>query len=250
MIQFNHVSKIYHDGIKRNPVQALRDVSLHVQPGEIYGIVGPNGAGKSTLLKILLGFVRPSAGSVRLNGLCPADSLCRRSVGYLPENPCLYDTLHIVDHFKFIQRVLKMPPSDFERRVQQVLRMVGLAQVGSKAIRAFSKGMVQRAALGCALFSNPGVLILDEPMSGLDPLGRRMVIDIIREYHAQGNTVLFCSHVLTDVERICDRIAIMDRGALVLTVTPPQLAAEATCENGETPLEALFMRTVAGEAQR
>jgi len=250
MIQLDQVGKVYRDGIKRSPVRALGEVSLHVQSGEIFGIVGPNGAGKSTLLKILLGLVRPSFGSVRLNGVCPKDSLCRQCVGYLPENPCLYDTLNVVDHFNFIKRVLKMPPRDFDRRVEQVLVMVGLSHVGSKPIRTFSKGMVQRAALGCALFSNPQVLILDEPMSGLDPLGRKMVIDIIRDYHARGNTVLFCSHVLTDVERICDRIAILDRGNIALTVTPQQLIEGVSCGEGQTPLEALFMQTVSQEAQQ
>lgn len=250
MIQLSHISKVYRDGVKRNPVKALRDVSLHVGACEIYGVVGPNGAGKSTLLKILMGLLRPSSGSVRLNGVDPTDSMCRQYVGYLPENPCLYDSLTVVDHFRFIKRVLKIPNGQFEERVQQVLELVGLAHVSSKQIRTFSKGMVQRAALGCALFSKPEVLILDEPMSGLDPLGRKMVLDIIRDYHAQRHTVLFCSHVLSDVERICDRIAIMDRGILALTVTPQQLQATETCGNGETPLETLFMRTVAKEVQR
>ena len=192
----------------------------------------------------MLGLVKQNSGSVLLNGLSPTDSSCWKNLGYFPENPCLYDNLSVVDHLRFIARVAKMPRHSFKERIAAVLAMVGLDHVAHQQIRTFSKGMVQRAALACALFIQPKVLILDEPMSGLDPMGRKMVLDIVRDYNAQGNTVLFCSHVLTDVERICDRIGIMNHGQLQVTVTPQQLENIVTAGSDQSPLESLFMQTV------
>ena len=245
MIKVTQLRKKYISGLKRKTTNALVGVSLHVDHGEIFGIIGPNGAGKSTLLKILLSLVRSDSGVIELNGFSPSDPRCRRNLGYLPENPCLYDNLSVADHLFFIARTASFPRETIRQRTTEVLTMVGLEHVTHKPIRTFSKGMVQRAALACALFTKPAILILDEPMSGLDPLGRKMVIDIIRDYNSQGNTVLFCSHVLTDVERICDRIAIMNKGILALTITPEELSdIVPDVEGEESPLEALFVRTV------
>ena len=245
MIEVGQIYKKYNVGLKRKSTNALVGVSLHVDHGEIFGIIGPNGAGKSTLLKVLLSLVRADAGRIELNGFSPSDPRCRQNLGYLPENPCLYDSLSINDHLRFIARTAKLTNHVMQQRIPEVLAMVGLDYVRHKQIRNFSKGMVQRAALACALFTKPEILILDEPMSGLDPLGRKMVIDIIRDYNSQGNTVLFCSHVLTDVERICDRIAIMNKGSLALTITPEEINdIVPDVEGEESPLEALFVRTV------
>ncbi|MBN2644315.1 MAG: ABC transporter ATP-binding protein [Desulfuromonadaceae bacterium] len=246
MLKIDQLSKLYTSSFLKKPTHALRGVSLTVQNAEIFGIVGPNGAGKSTLLKILLGLVKPSSGSVYLNGIPPSDCLCRNNLGFLAENPCLYESLCLVDHLVFIARVTNIPRGQWQSMMTDVLEKVGLGHVATRPIRTFSKGMVQRAALACALFTCPQILILDEPMSGLDPLGRKMVVDIIRDYNAQGNTVLFCSHILTDVERMCDRIAIMDKGQLKVTVTPRQLQTEVTCNEGESPLETLFIQVVEG----
>ncbi|MBF0644687.1 ABC transporter ATP-binding protein [Desulfuromonas acetoxidans] len=243
MIQAEHLSKKYTGHLGRKPTLALSDVSLHVKEKEIFGIVGPNGAGKSTLLKILLGLVKASSGIASLNGVSVSEIRSRQQLGYLPENPCLYDSLSVVDHLNFIARLYQLPKDLLSKRMDDVLTRVGLDDVAHRSLRTYSKGMVQRAALACALFTEPDLLILDEPMSGLDPLGRKMVLDIIREYNSRGNTVLFCSHVLNDVERICDRIAIMNKGKLVVTVTPQQLQQE----EGDSPLESLFMRTVLEE---
>ncbi|SEA64776.1 ABC-2 type transport system ATP-binding protein [Desulfuromusa kysingii] len=250
MIQVSQLQKTYMSGVRRKPTNALVHVSLHVECGEIFGIIGPNGAGKSTLLKSLLSLVRPNSGTIKLNGFFPSDLRCRQSLGYLPENPCLYDNLSVNDHLIFIARTANLKNPLAQQRIPEVLAMVGLDHVRHKQIRTFSKGMVQRAALACALFTQPEILILDEPMSGLDPLGRKMVTDIIRAYNDQGNTVLFCSHVLTDVERICDRIAIMDRGQLALTITPQELLDITPDVRGESPLETLFVRTVGAGGQQ
>ena len=250
MIEIRQIHKKYKTGLKRKLTNALVGVSLHVDRGEIFGIIGPNGAGKSTLLKILLSLVRADAGTIELNGFSPSEPRCRQNLGYLPENPCLYDNLSVADHLRFIARTANFPREASQQRMAEVLTMVGLDHVIHQPIRTFSKGMVQRAALACALFTKPEILILDEPMSGLDPLGRKMVIDIIRDYNSQGNTVLFCSHVLTDVERICDRIAIMDKGMLALTITPQELDDIVPDVEGESPLETLFVRTVESGGQQ
>lgn len=244
MIKVEQIYKQYSGSLLKKKIIALRGVTLHVEHGEVFGIVGPNGAGKSTLLKILLGLVTPTSGSVQLHKLSPDDYSCRKSLGYLPENPCLYDNLNIKDHLLFIARVAKLPKDKIAPRIAEVLKLVGLGHVAHQPIRTFSKGMVQRAALACALCTSPQILILDEPMSGLDPMGRKMVLDIVRDYNAQGNTVLFCSHVLTDVERICDRIAIMNQGQLQVTVTPRELDTIEKDDSCLSPLETLFMRTV------
>jgi len=250
MIKITQLNKKYKSGLKRVSTNALVGVSLHVEHGEIFGIIGPNGAGKSTLLKTLLSLVRADTGTIELNGFFPNDPRCRQNLGYLPENPCLYDNLSVADHLRFIARTAKFSRETAQVRMVEVLTMVGLEHVTHQPIRTFSKGMVQRAALACALFTKPEILILDEPMSGLDPLGRKMVIDIIRDYNSQGNTVLFCSHVLTDVERICDRIAIMDNGKLALTITPQELDDIVPDVEGESPLETLFVRTVGSGGQQ
>ena len=244
MLEIEQLGKQYHHSLTRKSTPALAGVTLHVKQGETFGIVGPNGAGKSTLLKILLGLVKQSSGTVSLNGLSPFDPKCRKNLGYLPENPCLYDNLTIADHLCFVARVTEFPRQQWEQHMSEVLTMVKLDHVSHQPVRTFSKGMVQRAALACALFNRPKILILDEPMSGLDPMGRKMVVDIIRDYNTQGNTVLFCSHVLTDVERICDRIAIMNQGKLAVTVTPQQLQEILPDSADQSPLETLFMRTV------
>jgi ABC-2 type transport system ATP-binding protein len=247
MIQASHLTKEYTGHLNKKNTFALSDVSLKVSSKEVFGIVGPNGAGKSTLLKILLGLVTPTSGNVSINGI-PVTNICsRQHVGYLPENPCLYDSLSVVDHLCFIARLYCFSKDQMRQRINAVLTQVGLSEVAKRPLRTYSKGMVQRAALACALLAEPDLLILDEPMSGLDPLGRKMVLDIIQEYNSRGNTVLFCSHVLNDVERICDRIAIMNKGQLLVTVTPQQLLLEPRKDESQPALEALFMRTVRGE---
>lgn len=251
MITVDKLSKAYTKGVLRKSVPALDDVTFSVERGSVFGIVGANGAGKSTLLKILVGLVFADFGTAQINGEPVINSQARKAVGYLPENPCLYDSLSLQDHLNFSSQLSGFSQMQASSRMNDLIHRVGLGGQQKRPLRTFSKGMVQRAALAYALFSKPQVLILDEPMSGLDPLGRKMVLDIIQEANAQGTTVLFCSHVLTDVERICDQIAILDKGKLMLTVSPVDLIEEgAMLKRDESPLEMLFMKTVAGEEER
>ncbi len=243
IIQFQDVTKIYHGELFKKKSVALRGVSLEVRRGEIFGIIGRNGAGKSTSIKILMGFVKHSSGQVTLSGRQPCQAECHMGLGYLPESPCLYQHLTITDHLNFAAAVADIPGHEVKARIKQILRRVGLSQAGRIKIKKFSKGMTQRAALAYALLHDPDILILDEPMSGLDPFGRQMVIDIINDYREQNKTVLFCSHILTDVERICDRIGVMNRGRIIKIMRPDEIPP-TTGRHSKSPLEAMFIDLV------
>ncbi|MFO7760371.1 MAG: ABC transporter ATP-binding protein [Desulfobia sp.] len=245
-IIFEQVKKSYKHDFKRTTTTALARLDLKVKSGEVFGVIGPNGAGKSTSLKILMGFVRPDSGRINLLGHNPGNPETHNRVGYLPENPCLYENLTITDHLRFAART-SGNTANLKERTKKILSLVDLAHAARTPIRRFSKGMTQRAALAYALFHEPEILILDEPMSGLDPFGRRLVVDIIRQYNQKGHTILFCSHILTDVERICDRIGIMNRGSLVATITPAELENIPEQSGLESPLEFCFLKTIKGE---
>lgn len=248
LISLVHIAKTYRQHLFQAAGRALEDLSLEVSSGEIFGIIGPNGAGKSTALKILLGFIRPDSGVVSIRGIHPQDPESHAGLGYLPENPCLYDQLSITEQLRFAGQIAGYSPSQTEERINELLAKVDLSHVAKIPIRRFSKGMTQRAALAYALFTEPELLILDEPMSGLDPLGRQMVVDILREYNSKGHTVLFCSHILTDVERICNRIGIMHKGRLATIIDASELSPSGTGYGSDkTPLEELFLRTITGD---
>ncbi|MBK8695406.1 MAG: ABC transporter ATP-binding protein [Deltaproteobacteria bacterium] len=195
-------------------VEAVRGISFEVRKGEIFGFLGPNGAGKTTTIKTLLGLIFPTRGEVRLFGLPVTDPAARRRVGFLPENPYLYQYLTPREIMDLCGRLVGMPGHEREIQTKEILRRVGLGSVMDRPLRRFSKGMLQRAGLAQALMGDPELLILDEPMTGLDPIGRKEVRDLILEERTQGRTVMFSSHILSDVEMLCDRVAIVNRGEL------------------------------------
>jgi ABC-2 type transport system ATP-binding protein len=194
---------------------ALEDVTFSVEPGEIFGYLGPNGSGKTTTLKILFGLLRKDQGEVRVLGRDQKDLGWRERTGYLPEHPYLYDYLTPREYLDYVGRLCGMEPRARQERARDLLRLVGLEASAEVALRRFSKGMVQRAGLAQALLNDPDLVVLDEPMSGLDPLGRRLVRDIILDLKKQGKTVLFSTHILPDAETLCDRIAILRAGRLL-----------------------------------
>jgi ABC-2 type transport system ATP-binding protein len=194
---------------------ALHDLSLSVGVGEVFGFLGPNGAGKTTTVKILLGLVRPSSGEASIFGRPAGDPEARRRVGYLPETFRFHDWLTGHELLDFHGRLARMPAAERQRRIPEVLEMVGLAGRGGERIRGYSKGMTQRIGLAQAIIHRPDLVLLDEPTSALDPLGRREVRDLIRGLRAQGMTVFLNSHLLSEVELVCDRVAIVDRGRVV-----------------------------------
>lgn len=212
VIQLDELRKAFrgHLGIGRHV--AVDGLSLDVRQGEIFGLLGPNGAGKTTTLKMMLGLLRPDSGTVRLLGRPPSDPAARAQVGFLPENPYFYDYLTGEEFLDFYARLQGVAGSDRARRVSRTLDKVGLGARRGVALRKYSKGMVQRLGIAQAILHEPDVLILDEPMSGLDPIGRREVRDIILEQRDAGRTVFFSSHILQDAEMICDRVAIVVDG--------------------------------------
>ena len=201
-----------HLGIGR--VVAVERLELSVQSGEIFGLLGPNGAGKTTTLKMMLGLLRPDAGHVRLFGLSPRDVAARRRLGFLPENPYFYDYLTAEEFLDLYARLHGIPPAERKDRIASAIARVGLSGRERTALRKFSKGMVQRLGLAQAIQHDPDLVILDEPMSGLDPIGRREVRDLILSLRAAGRTVFFSSHIQQDAEMLCDRVAIVYRGRL------------------------------------
>jgi len=210
------LSKSYRVGhIRQSRRPALHDLDLEVRPGEILGYVGPNGSGKTTTLKLLTGLLAPDRGGAWVFGHPLADRAWRHRVGYLPEHPYLYDYLTPSEYLDYVGRLFGLPAARRRDRTRELLALVGLEQAADVAMRRFSKGMVQRAGLAQALVNDPELLLLDEPMSGLDPLGRRLVRNLILDQRGAGKTVLFSTHILSDAETLCDRVAVLRSGRLV-----------------------------------
>jgi ABC-2 type transport system ATP-binding protein len=215
-IEIRNLTKDYPAGFwRKRLVRSLDGLSLEVAQGETFGFLGPNGAGKTTTLKILMRLIYPTAGNALILGCALDDMKMRARIGYLPEQPYFYDYLTAREFLIYCGRLFEMPRRVAAARAAELLGRVGLAEAADKHLRKFSKGMLQRVGLAQALVNDPEVLFLDEPMSGLDPLGRREVRDLIASLREQGKTVFFSSHVLSDVEALCDRVAILNRGRLI-----------------------------------
>ncbi len=213
-VEVKDLQKTFHLGLFRKKVEAVRKVSFEVRAGEIFGVLGPNGAGKTTTIKMLLGLIFPSAGSLRLFGSDRPGPDVMRRIGYLPENPYVYQYLRAHEFLDLCGRLCGMDAASRKKRADEMIHKVGLDHAIDRPIGKFSKGMTQRIGLAQALLHDPDMLILDEPMSGLDPIGRKEVRDLIEAERARGKTVLFTSHILTDVERLCDRVALVNRGVV------------------------------------
>src|SRR5438552_627781 len=216
VIEIESLTKDFEVGFwRKRSVRALDGLSLEVARGEVFGFLGPNGAGKTTTLKLLMSLIRPTAGSARILGE-PVDSVAmRRRIGYLPENPYFYDYLTGEELLAYVGSLFGIRPPALDQKIGELLQTVGLADARRLQLRKYSKGMVQRIGIAQAILNNPEVVFLDEPMSGLDPLGRREVREVIASLRSRGVTVFFSSHILPDVEALCDRVAIMNRGKLL-----------------------------------
>src|SRR5690349_315438 len=210
------LSKDYRVGFWRpRPYRALDRVSFHVDTGEVFGFLGPNGAGKTTTLKLLMQLVFPTAGSAEILGRPIGDPATKRRIGYLPENPYFYDYLSAEELLTYFAGLFGFRAADRASRAKALLDEVGIGAERRMPLRKYSKGMVQRVGIAQALINDPEVVFLDEPMSGLDPLGRREVRELILRLRARGCTVFFSSHVLSDAEALCSRVAVLAKGRLV-----------------------------------
>ena len=215
-IEVRGLAKTYRLGFWMNrQVRALQGLDLEVQPGQVYGLLGPNGAGKSTTIKILMNLVQASEGTARLFGLAPTDEEARRQVGFLPENPAPYEYLTGAEFVTLAGRLAGLRGHELDVRVKEVIGMVEMERAAKLQIRRYSKGMIQRISLAQAIVNRPKLLILDEPTSGLDPVGRRQVRDLILAERQRGTTILFCTHIISDVEALCERVVVLVGGRRV-----------------------------------
>lgn len=214
LLDMHQVAKIFKKEFSRTRVEALKPLTLTVNEGEVFGFLGPNGAGKSTAIKLLLNLIRPTSGTLTIDGKDVSDKGVRRMIGYLPENPYFYDHLSAKELLWFGGKSCAMDDATIRERTRELLAGLDLTEAMKRPLRSYSKGMVQRAGLALALIHDPKILILDEPMSGLDPMGRKKVFDLILRLKSEGKTVFFSSHILHDIERLCDRAAILINGSL------------------------------------
>jgi ABC-2 type transport system ATP-binding protein len=223
-LEFLSVSKTFTR--KGKPNQALDDVSFSIEEGEVFGFVGPNGAGKSTTIKVMLDIISDYQGDVRLYGVPARSAESRSGIAYVPESPAIYDQLTPLEILRMAMQMYGIHRTDANDWCRQWLERLSVGHVADRRIRQLSKGTVQRVALAHALVVTPRLLVLDEPLSGLDPVGRKDVIDILAEYKQKGGAIFFTSHVLHDVERIADRFGFINEGKLLTTRSPRELVTE------------------------
>ena len=277
-ISIRNLTKVYPIPFKRERVVAVRNLSLDVEPGQVYGLLGPNGSGKSTTMKIVLGLVPPTAGTTQIFGRDSSMVDSREDVGFLPENPYFYKYLTGLETLKFYGKICGIRGAALKERSNELLKLVGLEDARDRRLGGYSKGMLQRIGLAQALIQEPRLLVLDEPTAGVDPAGSREIRDLILNFKARGITILLCSHLLGQVQEICDRIGILHRGDLVregrledlisienqteliLENTSPEMLAEiqalVTRSNGrivenrkpQTTLERFFLDVTGGKS--
>jgi ABC-2 type transport system ATP-binding protein len=214
IIQIVKLTKIFRDFWHRAKVRALNELTFTVRQGEVFGLLGPNGAGKSTCIKLLLGLLFPTRGAIRIFGRLPRDIRVKTRIGFLPEETYLYPYLNARETLDFFGRLNRIPRRERQRRVDALIDMVGLAPARNRPIREYSKGMTRRIGIAQALINDPELILLDEPTTGLDPIGTREVKDLIAQLRDRGKTILLCSHLLADVQDVCDRIGVLYGGRL------------------------------------
>ena len=245
VIRTENLGKTYKGG-----AAALTGLDLEVHAGEAFGFLGPNGAGKSTTIQLLLNLIRPSAGAAFLFDRPVTWAQARRNVGYLPETVSLHGYYSGQGVLEFYAGLLGLEPRDRPRRAAEMLERVGLANAGGQKVSQYSKGMLQRLGLAQALLNDPDLLILDEPTSNLDPVARRDARGILLEFKARGKTIFLCSHILSEVEMVCDRVAIVQQGRLNKTGTPAELSRAEGCRIAVRNLPPQAMEALASSAAR
>ena len=226
MITFSDISKIYNKELFTSSKTALDKLSFTLPKGQTLGLIGANGAGKSTTIKLLMDFIRPSSGHITINGQSPDKFLTRKNIGYLPETVHFPANLNILNLINFTAATCRVKRVEAKQHREKWLKELDLWQVRKRPLRTYSKGMQQRASFVLALMNEPDLLILDEPMSGLDPMGRDAIIKLILRLRKEGKTILFCSHILDDVDRLVDNVLVLHKGEEIFYGTPGKLAEQ------------------------
>lgn len=239
VIKIDHL-RVEYKGSGGNPSKvAVKDLSLEVRRGEVFGFLGPNGAGKTTTINVLLGFIEPTAGSASIFGVDTRQPIARNRIGYLPELTYYYKFLTAEELLRFYAKLFRIPHDIAEQRINDALKLVELEHARSRQIKTYSKGMQQRIGLAQAIINDPDLLILDEPTSGLDPIGKMKVRQIIQKLKSEGKTVFFSSHELGEVETVSDRVAILHEGELKVEGKVQDLITKYNCN-----LEQVFLKVI------
>ncbi len=214
-VSVNHLTKVFKGTLGKGAFRAVHDLSLEVRAGEVYGLIGPNGSGKSTTMKAVLGLIKPTEGGASIFGIPSTEVASRRSVGFLPENPYFYKHLTGRETLRFYGSLCGMHGGKLKSRADEMLALTGLEDAAARRVGGYSKGMLQRLGLAQALIHEPRLLVLDEPTAGVDPVGSRKIRDLIIEFRSRGITVLVTSHLLEQMQEVCDRVGIMAHGRMV-----------------------------------
>lgn len=251
-VEIENVHKSFPGSWGKGGVYAVKGVSLSIPQGGVYGLIGPNGSGKSTIMKMLVGLLAPHAGCCRVFGRPATAAANRREIGFLPENPYFYKFLTGAETLRFYGRLCGLSGRALRTRVAELLELVGLQEAADRRLRGYSKGMLQRIGLAQALVQQPRLLVLDEPTAGVDPIGSRVIRDIILSLKQQGMTVFLCSHLLEQVQEVCDRVGILYRGNLIAEGSIDSLTSDSTTQqillHRPTPELLEQIRTLAGPA--
>ncbi len=248
-VSVRHLSKVFKGNLVTGPFMAVKDVSFEVKVGEVYGLIGPNGSGKSTTMKVILGLLAPTKGDSSIFGKSSTDVTSRRDVGFLPENPYFYKHLTGLETLLFYGRLSGLSGANLKERAQAMLKLTGLESAADRRVGGYSKGMLQRLGLAQALVHDPRLLVLDEPTAGVDPAGSRKIRDLILEMKQRGLTVLVTSHLLEQMQEVCDRVGIMAHGKMVReghldALTAVENQTEITLENASEALLAQIEQLV------
>lgn len=239
VVQIEQLSKVFRVGFWGKRVTAVDQLSLDVRRGEVFGFLGPNGAGKTTTLKMLMGLIYPTSGQARIFGHPVGDPAAKAKLGFLPESPYFYDYLTSREFLSFYGHLFGLWGATLDKRVDELLELVGMTHARDLQLRKFSKGMLQRVGIAQALINDPELVVLDEPMSGLDPIGRKEVRDLIFRLKESGKTVMFSSHILHDAELLCDRVAMIMKGRLVACGQVSELIQQGTTQEVEMVVDRL-----------
>jgi ABC-2 type transport system ATP-binding protein len=251
VIEIKNVTKIFNEALEKKAKTAVSDLSFEVDSGAITGFIGPNGAGKTTSIKMILGLVKPTKGTVSLMGMPANNPLAREEVSFVSEQPYFYEHLSAYETLKFICNLRQFYKKEIDYEIRRVLETVEMQRHAKARVKSFSKGMQQRLNMAQALIGNPKLIIMDEPMSGMDPLGRRLFRNLFKDLAEQGTTIFFSTHIVEDIETLCDKIVVLSKGKLRLQGTVEEIVKSAN-QNAENPLsleEILYSKQTKGEEE-